>query len=99
MSQELWQDLLSRIHYLNGDFMEANTYQRISAMLAELDEKYQTAGNCLFYLSTPPFLYPIIVKQLHRAGLNRQEQGWTRIIIEKPFGTNQFNDPWLQSID
>ncbi len=44
-----------------------------------------TGGNRLFYLATPPSLYPIIVDQLGEAGLN-QSQGWTRIIIEKPFG-------------
>ena len=44
------------------------------------------SANHLFYLSTPPFLYPIIVAQLGQAGLNRSVSGWTRIIIEKPFG-------------
>ena len=44
-----------------------------------------TRANRLFYLATPPALYPVIVEQLGLCGLNHSE-GWTRIIIEKPFG-------------
>jgi glucose-6-phosphate 1-dehydrogenase len=40
----------------------------------------------LFYLATPPTLYAEIVEHLGQARLNRSDPGWTRIIIEKPFG-------------
>src|SRR5205814_3890701 len=45
-------------------------------------------GNRLFYLSTPPEVYPDIVEQLGRAGLSKppSPKSWVRIIIEKPFG-------------
>ena len=64
---------MSRIHYLNGDFMEADTYQHINAMLEVLDEKYQTKGNCLFYLSTPPQFFGDIATHLQAAGLAHEE--------------------------
>jgi len=54
-----------------------------------LDQERGTAGNRLFYLSTPPSFFPVIVKNLGDSGLAKpQEPGktWTRIIIEKPFG-------------
>ncbi len=40
----------------------------------------------MFYLAIPPTLYPTVVAHLGQAGLNRSASGWTRIIIEKPFG-------------
>ena len=59
----------------------------------EVDARHCTGGNHLFYLATPPQLYPVIVQQLGAAGLNHihceddpNPQGYTRIIIEKPFG-------------
>jgi len=82
----LWEGSSEHYTYLSGDYDDPETYQRLTQHLAQLAEQSGASGNCLFYLSTPPFLYPIIVKQLHRAGINRQEHGWTRIIIEKPFG-------------
>src|SRR6266699_1797795 len=42
--------------------------------------------NPILYLSTPPSQYPDIIQRLGAMGLNRNRKGWTRIIIEKPFG-------------
>jgi glucose-6-phosphate 1-dehydrogenase len=82
----LWEGSKEHYTYLSGNYDDPETYQRLTRHLAQLVDQSGASGNCLFYLSTPPFLYPVIVEQLHRAGLNRQERGWTRIIIEKPFG-------------
>jgi glucose-6-phosphate 1-dehydrogenase len=87
ISEELWRDLLSRVHYLNGDFMEAETYGQMTTLLEELDAKYQTEGNCLFYLSTPPQFFGDIATHLQAAGLaNEGEDQWRHLVIEKPFG-------------
>ena len=56
--------------------------------LADLEASKRLGGNRLFYLSTPPEVYPHIVEQLGKAGLARPKDAdsWVRIIIEKPFG-------------
>lgn len=82
----LWEDSADRYTYISGGYDDPATYERLAQHLVALDASNGTRGNHLFYLSTPPFLYPIIVEQLGRAGLNRSGSGWTRIIIEKPFG-------------
>ena len=58
--------------------------------LEENDEQLGTKGNRLFYLSTPPSVFPIIIDHLKAAGLDpgSNDRGWSRIIIEKPFGTD-----------
>jgi glucose-6-phosphate 1-dehydrogenase len=94
---ELWPSFAGRHSYLAGGYDDPETYRRLAERLAQLDAEAGTAGNRLFYLSTPPVLYPVIVEQLGRAGLNRSGPGWTRIIIEKPFGhdlesARQLND-------
>ena len=75
---QMWPAFAERFSYLAGDYADPETYRRLAHRLA--------TGNRLFYLATPPMLYPAIVEQLGRAGLNREEQGWARIVIEKPFG-------------
>jgi glucose-6-phosphate 1-dehydrogenase len=82
----LWEDSSEQYTYLSGDYDDPDTYQRLKQRLERLAGQSGAPGHCLFYLSTPPFLYSVIVEQLRRAGLNRRAHGWTRIIIEKPFG-------------
>ncbi|MBM4456239.1 MAG: glucose-6-phosphate dehydrogenase [Chloroflexi bacterium] len=86
-----WPRFASRLHYSRGDYDDPATYRSLARQMLELDEACETCGNHLFYLATPPQLYPVIVAQLGAARLNRQDppatgQGFTRIIIEKPFG-------------
>jgi glucose-6-phosphate 1-dehydrogenase len=83
---ELWSRMEDRLFYLTGSYDDPETYRHLADRLAQLDAESGTQGNRLFYLATPPALYPLIVEQLGRAGLNHSNTGWTRIIVEKPFG-------------
>jgi glucose-6-phosphate 1-dehydrogenase len=83
---ELWSGFADRLGYLAGSYDDPETYRRLAERLAQLDAEAGTSGNHLFYLATPPVLYPMIIQHLGQAGLNRSDPGWTRIIIEKPFG-------------
>jgi len=84
--QRLWPRFAERIHYVAGDFDDPATYGRIGALLSEIDASGETAGNRVFYLATPPSKFPIVVSRLGGAGLSRDDHGWTRVVIEKPFG-------------
>jgi glucose-6-phosphate 1-dehydrogenase len=79
-----WAEFASRIFYIAGNYEDADTYAAIESKLFGMDP--ETAGNCLFYLATPPSLFPVIVKELEKSGLNSLDMGWERIVIEKPFG-------------
>jgi glucose-6-phosphate 1-dehydrogenase len=88
VEEGLWKSFSDGIFYVNGTFEDPATYERLKRRLAEIDRERDTGGNRVFYLSTPPSEYPVIVKQLGAAGLiNRAKDGpFTRVIIEKPFG-------------
>ena len=62
------------------------SYERLEKRISDLDQKYGTDGNHIFYLSTPPSLYETIAKNLSDEGLNSESRGWRRLIVEKPFG-------------
>jgi glucose-6-phosphate 1-dehydrogenase len=82
----MWPAFAERLSYLPGDFADPETYRRLGQQLAELDAEGSTSGNHLFYLAVPPKFFPVIVQHLGQAGLNRSTTGWTRIVVEKPFG-------------
>jgi len=83
-----WDEFASNLYYTSGEYGDQNSFAQLAKRLAELDAEKKLGGNRLFYLSTPPEVYPDIVEQLGRAGLARpaNPNSWVRIIIEKPFG-------------
>jgi glucose-6-phosphate 1-dehydrogenase len=58
----------------------------VKTRLAEVDQRRQTQGNCVFYLATAPNYFAPVVHRLGRAGLTDQQKHWRRVVIEKPFG-------------
>jgi glucose-6-phosphate 1-dehydrogenase len=79
-------DFCKNLFYISIDTKSVDDYAKLKDKLAALDENLQTNGNAFFYLATPPSLYPIIPYNLSAYGLNHENSGWKRLIIEKPFG-------------
>src|SRR5262249_37194367 len=87
VDEAVWESFAKGIFYVAGDINNPNSYREISKMLDQIDKERGTAGNRVFYLSTSPTLYAEAIQQLGAADLAKPEgKGWTRIIIEKPFG-------------
>lgn len=88
--EKLWADFSRRFHFISGDSQDPAYFSHLARRLAELEKEHQAEGNRLFYLATPPDLYSGIIRHLGEAGLNRTVEGarWTRIVIEKPFGSD-----------
>lgn len=85
-SGEILEKFCEHLYYQAVNTSDSADYAKLLPRLSELHEKYQTYGNTLYYLSTPPSLYGIIPECLAAHGLTTEEQGWKRIIVEKPFG-------------
>jgi glucose-6-phosphate 1-dehydrogenase len=84
---EIWEQLERRIYYQAADFADPAIYQRLQALLAEVDREHATQGNYFYYLATAPTFFADIVRQLGLIGLTREDNDrWRRVIIEKPFG-------------
>ena len=83
-----WDEFAKNLYYSHGDYSDQNSYAELAKIVQSLDAEKNLGGNRLFYLSTPPEVYPHIVEQLGRAGLAHpaNPNSWVRIIIEKPFG-------------
>ena len=85
-SDNVWNRFAASLVYVAGDPTGPELYERLRHALEDVERKRSGPANRLYYLSTPPSLYDDIVVQLGKAGLAAEEGGWTRIIIEKPFG-------------
>jgi glucose-6-phosphate 1-dehydrogenase len=82
---DVWDRLSQRLFYLPGSVEDLATFRRLRRLVRQLDRQYHTAGNLLFYMATPPAVFGTIAAHLAQAGF-RQDRGWQRLIIEKPFG-------------
>jgi len=79
--------IVERTRYVVSDYQDRNACGQLKQTLDEVDEKWNTQGNHLYYLATPPELFLPIVKQLDSCGLAKEnEKSWRRFVIEKPFG-------------
>jgi glucose-6-phosphate 1-dehydrogenase len=87
---DLWDDFARRIDYVTADFKDTRSFNALKGLLEKNDRELGTGGNHIFYLSTPPPVFPEIVKHLKEADLDphANEAGWTRLVVEKPFGTD-----------
>src|SRR5258708_6979248 len=89
---EAQHDLAEHRYYSKADFNDRGVYNKLADLLDKLDRGKARKANRLFYLATPPTLDSEIIFQLGGAGLarpsqvNGDEESWTRLIIEKPFG-------------
>jgi glucose-6-phosphate 1-dehydrogenase len=86
--ERIWDECVRSLYYIPGNFEDPAAYQRLAQLLDEVDAKHQTRGNHLFYLAVPPVVFSMIARQLGEAGLARDDKGWSRLIVEKPFGND-----------
>lgn len=84
-SELLWEEFAKGLFYCPGDIDNPDSYQKLKAFLAELDEQRGTRGNRVFYLSVAPKFFAESIQQLGAAGMlgDARKQ---RLVIEKPFG-------------
>ncbi len=93
------QQMLEFLPHANTDFLDKLFYQQVQTddkydypilrdRLSMLAKEQGIAENYIFYLSTPPALYSLIPEALSFVDLNKQADGFRRLIIEKPFGVD-----------
>lgn len=80
---------MERVQYFAMNFDDEAAYAGLKSKLTDMDEKFGTQGNRLFYLAVAPEYFSDIVAFLGKNGMNKPgegEQHWVRTVIEKPFG-------------
>jgi glucose-6-phosphate 1-dehydrogenase len=83
------EKFLRHIFYQSGDFEKFESYETLANELGRSDNEWKVCANKLFYLAVPPEYYKSIFQHLADSGLTEPcspEEGWTRVLVEKPFG-------------
>ncbi len=93
LDEAIWSDFAQGLFYCQASFGDSEGYVKLRLMLERLDRERGTRGNRVFYLSVPPSEFGTIVTELQRAGLvnapdEEATKGFTRVVIEKPFGVD-----------
>jgi glucose-6-phosphate 1-dehydrogenase len=87
-SEKVWDRLAQAIRFVPGSFDDDAAFDEVAATLTELSDHHGIQGNAAFYLSIPPPLFPVVLEQMARTGMNDNKKagGWRRVVVEKPFG-------------
>jgi glucose-6-phosphate 1-dehydrogenase len=90
VAAEIWDWLAQRLYYLSGDFDDDQTFVRLKESLARIDKERSTHENFIFYLATAPSYFAPLVQKLGAHDLvTENDEQWRRVVIEKPFGSDQ----------
>jgi len=83
---DLWAKFEGRFAYVHVSIGDPADCAHLAARLRSDEVAGPTDGNVLFYVATPPDVVPVVLRGLRDADLTREERGWRRVILEKPFG-------------
>lgn len=86
---EQMRKFLETLLYQEGHFEDKQSYRETAKLLRSIDMEIGRCTNKLFYLAVPPIAYEQIFLNLAHSGLTIEcsdETGWTRVLVEKPFG-------------
>ena len=91
-SEQRVTDFLAKWRFAGGTFDDPSTYETLERVIAETDETWQVCSNKVHYLAVPPWAYETIFTRMAERGLTKGcggAEGWTRILVEKPFGNDR----------
>lgn len=89
IAREDLDKFLAYFLYQQGDFEDIASYKTLASRMGIIDGEWNVCSNKLFYLAVPPHYYKGIFEHLSSSGLTipcGPDEGWTRVIVEKPFG-------------
>ena len=83
LKPEVFSRFAERLHFFRGDLDVAEDYQRLRQTL---EEEPCCFDNLVFYMAIRPAEFGLVAQSIADCGLNREDNGWRRLVIEKPFG-------------
>ena len=86
LEADKWKRIEDRLYYISGEFNDAALFERLKNKLQEIRGRHHMPANYLFYFAVPPDLFGMVAERLAAAGLTKEDEGWRRVIVEKPFG-------------
>lgn len=96
--EQLWENFSQNLHYHQSEFQDLEGYHRLKQRLEEI-EAAGGSSNRMFYIASAPEFFDDILLHLGEAGLSEPVEGcWSRVVVEKPFGTDLPTAEHLNSV-
>jgi len=106
------ESFIEKVYYKKVHNQTVDDFGGLSDYINNLSSQLEIPKNIVYYFSIPPFLYSVVAANMVQYGLNEENDGWKRIIVEKPFGysydtaieldknlRNGFNEDQIYRID
>src|ERR1044071_6163645 len=84
-TDEEWNNFASNLAYHQGRYDNPADFEKLNGLLKDWEAG---PGDHIYYMATPPGVFPNIIDQLAETGQLMENEGWRRVVIEKPFGTD-----------
>ena len=84
--EEVWTKLEERIFYQRGAYDAPEAHRALEERLNQIDKQFSVGPNRMYYLATPPEEFDSVIQNVGTLKQKAGEQGWRRLIVEKPFG-------------
>jgi glucose-6-phosphate 1-dehydrogenase len=84
-SEEEWNAFAADFAFQQGRYTDLIDFKRLNDYISKWENG---SGNRLYYMATPPGIFPSIIDLLGLTGQLTENGGWRRVVIEKPFGTD-----------
>lgn len=81
-----WVEFAGNLYYQTGNLQTLESYHDVNARVGALAAEGGERDNRIYYLAVAPHLYEPIITHLGQAGMVAENDGWRRVVIEKPFG-------------
>src|SRR3989344_4977743 len=88
IKEEVMESLLKKMHYIDGHLDNPEFYIRLKDFLNKIAKSTKGKDDRIYYLATYPDLYQDIFENLKKNGLTEEEEGFVRLMIEKPIGND-----------
>ncbi|WP_182262847.1 glucose-6-phosphate dehydrogenase [Rhodococcus sp. UFZ-B548] len=84
--ESVWNQIAERFRYVRGTFDDLSSFETLRDELACTADP--GGSNFAFYMSISPDHFAQVCMQLKAVGLHRDDTGWRRVVVEKPFGND-----------
>ena len=97
VDRDAWDRFAGRLRYVHGDLADPASFEALRERLEEIEAGAERADR-IYYLAVSPSLFVPAIEGLDRAGLTKEDTGWRRVVVEKPFGQDEVSAAELNDV-
>ena len=89
VDEKIWARLGANSCYVDGPYDQPDGYKKLKERIDAYEKQVGRELQVLFYISTPPSVFPSVVAELGACGLasrNLHTPLASKVVVEKPFG-------------